>query len=271
MSTEVIEQQVEQEEVIDQEGQPTGVDGGAPESESPVKDDSFERGFNAIKGIEPEPEPEEERFAGYTKAELDGLFEKSKEVDRLRERESKVFGTLGNLKQSIEAIRSQPATQATRVNLEGKLSRLEAEFPEMAALLREDLSEAFDSAPQGSGSVDIEKIIGERLAEREKTLEMRLVGMRHKDWREVVKTPEFDQWKGTLPPDELESLGESWNADEIADGLDRFKIWRDASVEKRQNRQQKLQAAITPKGGRQATTSTETDAFLAGFKSVRGG
>lgn len=240
--------------------------------ESPEKDDSFEQGFNTVKGIEsPEPEPEP-LFAGYTKAQLDELFEKSKEVDKLRERESKVFGTLGSLKQSIEAIRSQPAaTPAARLNLEGKLSRLEAEFPEMASILREDLAEAFESAGQTSQSVDVEKVIGDRLAERERAMEIRLVGMRHKDWREVVKTPEFEQWKGTLAPDELENLGNSWNAEEIADGLDKFKSWRDASVEKRQSRQQKLQAAITPKGGRQATTSTETDAFLAGFRAVRGG
>lgn len=244
--------------------------------ETPDEDASFEEGFNATKGIEtPEPEPEP-LIAGYTEEQLKEMFQRVSEIDKIRERENKVFGTLGNMKQAIDALRNQPAPQQGGVKLNaGALKRLESEFPEMAELLREDLSDAFTGSQSGPSSVDLERIFTERLSQQQREsargFEVRLVRMKHKDWDKVIHTPEFAQWKGSLRPDELRIVNDSWDADEVSESLDRFKSWRDTAVQNRQNRQAKLNAAITPKGGRQSASSMEQDPFVAGFKSVRGG
>ena len=104
-----------------------------------------------------------------------------------------------------------------------------------------------------------------------KTNETKLLSVMHPDWKSIPSTPEFAQWKGTLAPDELQVVNDSWDALSVGDALTKFKAWKAQTVQAKQQRQSRLEAAVTPRGTRQPTPSmTEQDAFLAGFKSVRG-
>lgn len=277
MTTEALQQQEQVTEVqpsaeVSQE-QATEQQAAAPAEQS--DDAAFQSGFDTARGNEPELEPEEpKRFAGYTEDELRVLLSKVEEVDKLKERESKVFGALGGLKRSIEEIRNQPkqAQPAAALDLKGKLNRLSAEFPEMAALLTDDLAEALQQ-PSGVG-VDPEafgRAVDAKFDNVSKGYELKLLTVMHRDWKQVVQEPAFEQWKATLPPDQLQVVNDSWDAISVGETLTAFKEWKNKTTQTKQNRQSRLESAIAPKGNPQMAPSlSDEDAFVKGFKSVRG-
>lgn len=237
---------------------------------------AFARGFDSARGVEAEPEPEPVRIAGYTEEELRDLLGKAKEVDKLREREAKVFGTLGSLKQAIDQLKQQAPAAPAAVALTGQLKRLSAEYPEMAEMLSEDLKEALAGGQPGSSASD--ESVNSRLELAEKKMEQKLLTIVHPDWRQVAASPEFEQWKGALPPDELQIVENSWDALSVADVLTKFKESRRsdqeqqaAAAQAKQTRQTRLEAAVAPRSARAMPgTVTDEDAFVAGFKRARG-
>jgi hypothetical protein len=274
MSVEEQQQQATAEPQVDQVDGEKPFEGQVSEGALPADtsaDSDFLAGFDAARGIESEPEPELPKlFAGYTEDQVRALLEKAGEVDKLKERESKVFGTLGALRQAVDALKAQPQQQAAApVNI--ALKRLSQEYPEMAASLMEDLKESqFGGGSQFDPSV-VDRAIGEKLESVTKTYELKLLSMMHKDWRTIPQSPEFAQWKGGLPPDELQVVNDSWDAISVGESLTKFKAWKETNTQAKQQRQSRLEAAVTPRGTRKPTPSmTEEDAFIAGFKSVRG-
>lgn len=242
---------------------------------APSQDDAaFQQGFDAAQGAEPEPEPEPTKMFGkYTEDEAIALLDRISEVDKLKEREAKVFGTLGSLKQQLDQLRSQPS-QVSAARIDTTLRRVSAEYPEMAEALREDLAEALQGG-QGFDSSAMERSFNEQLEKVEKKNEQKLLSVMHPDWRKIPASQEFAQWKGTLSPDELQVVDDSWDAISVGESLSRFKAWKThttQAAQAKQQRQNRLEAAVTPKGGSKPTPSqTDSDAFLAGFKSVRNG
>lgn len=239
------------------------------------EDAAFQAGFDTARnGGEPEPEPEPPKLiAGYTEEEIKALLQKAGEVDRLKERESKVFGSLGALRQAVDALKVQPSQQAAApVNI--ALKRLSQEYPEMAESLMEDLRESLSGgvAGQSFDPVAVDRIVSRKLEDTSKSYEMKLLSVMHPDWKAIPASPEFEQWKGTLSPDELQVVNDSWDAIAVGDTLTKFKAWKTQTSQAKQNRQSRLEAAATPtRGARTPTPSlTEHDAFVAGWKSVRG-
>lgn len=253
---------------------------------SPQDDAAFLAGFKGVTDgtddveqstepepeVAPEPEPEPVKLiAGYTEDELRDLLSKFQEVDRLKASEAKLFGTLGSMKQAIDAMRSQQPTATAKYSKEG-FKRLSAEFPEMAEMLAEDLS-GF-SLPQQQAGLDIsavQNVINERIEVVKRDQETKLLGMVHKDWRHVVQEPEFQTWKGSLAPEAQDVLDNGWDAELIADGLTAFKEWKSKTAQSKVSKQSRLEAAVAPKTtARTAPVQTDDDAFSAGFNSVRG-
>lgn len=248
---------------VEQETQEVGTE--APGSDA----DAFEAGFAAVNSgeSEPAPEPEPARIAGYTEEELRALLDKTSEVDRLKASESKLFGSLGALRQAVDALKSQPRQSGAA--LQGKLTRLAAEYPEMAELLADDLREALTGAP--TPSADVHQVVSEQLQATSRQYESKLLSVMHPDWKSIPASAEFAQWKGTLTPDELHVVNDSWDALAIGEVLTRFKNWKGQTQKTQQQRQSRLAAAVTPKGARQAQPAmSDSDAFVAGFNAVRG-
>ena len=269
----------------------------APEVETPVEqetaeaspqndDAAFLAGFKGVTEgtsdvdssaeqtpeVAPEPEPEPVKLiAGYTEDQLRDLLSKASEVDRLKASEAKLFGTLGSMKQAIDAMRSQQPTATAKYSKEG-FKRLSAEFPEMAEMLAEDLS-GF-SLPQQQAGLDIsavEGVINERIEAVKREQATKLLGVVHRDWRQVVQEPEFQTWKGNLAPEAQDVLNNGWDAELIAEGLTAFKEWKSKAAQSKQVKQNRLEAAVAPRTtARTAPVQTDEDAFLAGFKLARG-
>ena len=148
MTTEDLQQTAATDEVIAQGVEESTTSEAVEQAAAPeatADDAAFQEGFDAARSggeLPPEPEPPK-LIAGFTEDQVKELLQKAAEVDQLKARESKMFGTLGSLKQAIDAVRNQPqAPQGGPVRISGALKRLSAEFPEMAALLSEDLNEA---------------------------------------------------------------------------------------------------------------------------------
>lgn len=260
---------------------------------APSQDDAaFEQGFNAAQGKEvtapapvpepapepapePEPEPAPPAEPEFTTAQIKELVEK---VSAMQQRESKVFGTIGALKQQLDQFKAQPQPSQAAIKLTAeKLKRLSAEFPEMAAMLSEDLNEALAGAPAAPAldpqqlQQQVQQIIDGRLTETSRTYEMKLLSLQHRDWQQVVQSPEFKTWKESLPEKDRTELDNSWEASFIGEKLTEFKDWKNKTVQTTQNRKARLEAAITPRGNPQSPPAPSAeDAFVSGFKQARG-
>ena len=288
MSTEANQEQVIEQPVTEEVVQQEGPEAVADEQQSvesqteqaPVNDDdaAFEAGF---AGVDPEPKPTAEEiakeleFAGYTETQIKELLGKVAEVDKLKEQQAKAFGSLGSLKQAIDNLKSQPRPQATAIQLtKEKFAKLSKEFPELAEMLAEDLNGVLTGGASAPDPAQFEQIIetqlNTRLQPMQQQFEARVLTVMHPDWKQVVPSPEFAQWKQTLPPEVAQELDTSWNAEFIGSKLSEFKDWKTKTAEAQRNKQRKLEAAITPKGGAAKVALSENDAFIQGFKEARG-
>lgn len=294
MSTEATQEQttpeVETPEVNQQAEaageQPAAEEQAQEQEAAPVQsdDDAFMAGFNQANGIEPEakenkPEPEPESkqlIAGMTEDQLKELLEKAAEVDKLREQQAKVFGSLGSLKQSIDQLRNQPRPTATAVQVtKEKLKRLSETFPEMAEMIAEDLNGVLaGGAPASVDPAQFEELVEQKLSTKlqqtQQQFEARVLSVMHPDWKTVVPSPEFNQWKQSLPEEVREELDSSWDAEFIGSKLSEFKDWKSKTAASQQAKQRRLEAAIAPRGSAQPPAQSDDDAFIAGFKQARG-
>lgn len=271
-------------------------------------DDTSEVAIAEVPQEEPKPEVEEEakteevaeevkeeakepETVSITAEQWNALQARLTEIDSLKaettRRIDQTLGKYGELNRTIQQIQQKPQGG---VNLsQAKFTRLKAEFPELATLLAEDLSESFTPAqeeakptPASIDPAELEQRFQSRIAEEIKQLaiknEVRELTRRHKDWNDVVRSEAFNQWGSTLPQQEWEALRSSVDADEISRGLDTFKEHQakvkaaaeqaEAAAQKKQSASKRLEAAITPTGtAGSPVTLTERDMFLQGFKS----
>ena len=251
-----------------QEQEPIEVQEPAP-TEAVAEDDAFQKGFNAAQGVdEPEPKPEPEPEPILTPEQARELLET---VAALKQRDAKVFGTIGSLKQQLDAIKSQPTPQAVKLTAD-KLKRLSAEFPEMAQMLSEDLSEALQGGTIDPGQVSelVEQTVSSRLEQTSRSYEAKFLSIMHPDWKQVVASPEFEAWKQTLDEEERDQLLNSWDAQFIAEKISAHKDWKNKTVQNKQTNQRRLESAITPKGSSAPPAPSPDDAFIQGFRQVRG-
>jgi hypothetical protein len=271
MSTEeVVGQEVLQPDVQEE----VKIDEPAPVA-APNHDADLISGFNAANGIEepvvkPEPEKviEPKLLAGYTEEQIKELVST---VESLKQRESKIFGSMGAMKQTIEALRSQPAAQVSWSA--DKFKRLSVEYPEMAAALLDDLKSAGITASPDNQK--LEELVSQRvqtsLDQSSRAYEAKLLAIQHRDWKQVVAADDFVGWKEALPQDDKTELDNSWDSSLIAQRISEFKEWKAKATQSKQTNQRRLEAAVAPKSSAPVRAApSETDAFLAGFKSVRG-
>jgi len=248
----------------------------APADTKASDDAAFEQGFNTAQGAEepaPEATPEPAPEPAYTPEQVKELIDK---VSALQSREAKVFGTMGALKQQIDALKSQPAPPQREIKLMAdKFKRLGAEFPELAKLISEDLTEALQGetvADNGQATQLFEQLRskGEELELKSKKIEAQLLTVAHPDWRKVVATPEFTAWKATLTEQDRKDFDESWDSEYLSAKIAEHKDWKSKAVQQKQSNQRRLETAIAPRGSQSAPAPSADDAFVQGFRQARG-
>lgn len=272
--------------------------------------EAFEAGFAEASGAEvpppaepqpqpepePMPEPETEPEEGIIPefgltpsairarlAKVDELDRMKQEMHQLAQHRDRQYGTIGELKQRVQQMQEGRTAQPTVRLTSESLKRLRGEYPELAELLAQDLSEAVavgnTPAPAGVDPQQIEQLVAKRTAEVErraqdqtmKQVQQLLLARDHPDWKEVAGSAEFSLWKANLDPRERTMLENSWDSSVIGSALTAYKGWRGKQAEKMVSKRNRLERAIQPNGvASNSDTAGEVDAFLAGFNAVRG-
>ena len=155
----------------------------------------------------------------------------------------RVFGKVGELQQRLDAIKGTAAGISPRAK-----ERLAAEFPELAEMLFDGADEP---APQPPPVVATPPAMPQ-VDELSRTFERKLLKRDHRDWEQVVASPEFSEWKTTvLEPEDAVALNESWDADFVSAKLTQFKEWQQAQQQSPpppKPKPNRLDAAVTPRG-----------------------
>lgn len=231
---------------------------------------AFEQGFadgDEPAGQEPQQdsasqEPSEDIInAVAAKLGIDDLKQRLSLVDELKGRESKVFGSLGAMRQKIDALQRGGVRQLSHDDF----AELNAEYPDFAPLLVAGLNRALAGRPAAEQEVrqpepqrpsaPVRTVDDVALAQEE-------LAISHGDWKEVVQTEGFQKWKAALSPQRQKVLDNSWNVAVLSRVLDEYK----ATLAPKKARQERLEAAITPRGVQRSTPAqTIEEAFLAGF------
>ena len=250
-------------------------------------DDDFASGLTDHEDHAPTPTPAAEsstdtpvetkedipKPASITEKDWADLLNKASSIDEVKAETQRkidtIAGNLGGMKQLIEQLRQRGGVKLTP----GQLKRTAAEFPELEAMLTEDLSEILAS---GTGGVNPEEIDQRAKALMDKELpqvvaafEKKILRSYHRDWVDVVRSPEFVNWQKTLPQDEQDKLLNSIDGEFVADKITEFKSFKAKPVlAPRNTRQSRIEAAIPAKGtGGHAPAPDADDDFMAGLRS----
>lgn len=218
--------------------------------------------------------------AGLTEEQLQALLAKLPKVDELEQSTNnsvrQIHGKFGELQRTINELKSGSGGQPIRLTPES-LGRMNKEFPEMAQMLADDLSEVLRAPGNAPGfdAASMEPIVQERVAagvqQVSQQMEGKLLSMVHRDWPTIVSGNDFKVWAQTLDPQTQVALDNSWDAMWLGDKISEFKQWQQRTRAKQESNKQRLEAAILPQGVNVATPAlTDDAAFEAGFKAVRG-
>jgi hypothetical protein len=217
-------------------------------------------------------------LAGLSETQLTALLAKLPKIDDVEQMTAaeirKLHGKYGEINRALQDLRSGTGRPAVRLDA-AKFKRLQEHYPEIAEMLAEDLNESADLVNgQQAPSVDVDSIVDQRVQaareEMERKLQVSLLNLQHRDWRQVTGSDDFKVWAQTLPPEDQQQLQASWDAYYLADKISEFKAWRDKRTQGSQQRQARLERAITPKGGAAVARSslmTEEEGFEAAFRT----
>jgi hypothetical protein len=209
---------------------------------------------------EVDEEAERERLATL----LDGLPTLQERSQMTEQQIRQLNGKIGEINRIVKGLQDRPAATVTKESFKRTL----AEFPEIAETLAEDLA----GLSIGGQSVDVDPIVQERVQAAtqkiERSMELKLLGMVHKDWKQVTASDGFKKWVTTLPEDQQTELANSWDSSYIADKLTEYKEFSKAQQQQATKRNQRLAGALLPKTRTvpTRTLATEEDGFNAAFR-----
>jgi hypothetical protein len=182
----------------------------------------------------------------------------------------KVHGKIGEINRAVQELQKSQGNTAA-VKLAGvKLTRLQEEYPELAELLTQDLSESGATTGEPSQpNVNIGDEVAKVREDLSKEMQANLLTIQHRDWHQVIQSPAFAEWKQTLPEADRTELDNSWNAMYLGEKLTQFKDYNAQKQTGATQRKERLNRAITPKGSvapLKPLPMTEEDGFAAAFR-----
>lgn len=251
----------------------------APAAESPAEENKPELDESSVEVSEGDATEEPEEELGIPAAKV---REYLAEVEDFKQHRDRLYGMVGSLKQQLQQVseRAQQQVQPSGVKFSAEsLKRMRSEYPELADLLAEDLSEAISVGGNVPSPVFDPSQLAPLFEQREAALtdrlqrqyEAKLLTLAHPDWQEVAQSADFKLWKGMLAPELRDRLDSSVDSYEISQGLSAFKDWKEQQVHRNVSKKQRLERAVQPSGvPATSDTATEYDDFLSGFAKVRG-
>ena len=256
----------------------TGVDQAA---ETAAFESSFEGTDAATPTVEPAPEatpvPEQPPEAAPT-----APTPKADDFDARAELR-KMHGRMGALNDQLQqALRAKEAEVKTAAAQPVKLTRLKAEFGELAELLEDDISEVVKGL--GHQKVDpreIDNLVSKRVADEVFNMRRESITDTHENWETDcwadqpggTRTPEYQAWINTMSAPEASAFENSQNPAFVNRKLNQFYDWKNKLAKTETEKQQRLKAAVTPQGTARAGSQTMSDdealrkGFNEGFSS----
>jgi hypothetical protein len=183
------------------------------------------------------------------------------------------YGALNDLLRQTLKTKEAEGKPAALTSVE--LKRMKAEYPDMAEFLQEDLAEAIKGITQAAPPDPkvIEALVSERVQREMSGLREAAVTDVHETWKTDLfadgkRTPEYDAWLKTMPPDEAEKLEGSTSPYYVIKKLNQFYDWKTKETKAKTEKQDRLKAAITPQGVPRAgqPTLSDQEAMNRGFE-----
>ncbi len=223
-----------------------------------------------------------------TPEEITALRAAAAELSSLRAQLRDANGHIGGLKSRVGELGEELKTAREQKKDEGKppvltaveLKRIKERYPELSEDLTADLSEAIaalrkpDAAPVDYGKLVDDKVT-QAMEAREHKAALKALRDKHPDVVELKATPHFREWVKSIPDAERdEFINTTTNAALVVKHLDAYKAFRDSATTKaKEKSQERLAAAIPPKGvptaGKQTLSDDEAlrKGFAEGFNS----
>ncbi|HYN54396.1 MAG TPA: hypothetical protein VES38_06800 [Methylotenera sp.] len=230
---------------------------------------------NEVTDAQAEVTDTPEAKVGVTAEELTAMLAKLPKIEEAEQMTTaeirKLHGKLGEFNQALQELKKNGSNKPA-VNLAGNtFKRLHEEYPDLAEILAADLNET-GASNNGAEATQFNSNIDERVAQvREdlsKEMQTNLLLLQHRDYPKVIRSDEFNVWKQTLPTEEQQKIDDSWDAMYLGEQLTAFKDWSGKKQTGTQERRERLERAITPKGTQKALVpqaQTEQDGFNAAF------
>lgn len=187
----------------------------------------------------------------------------------------RVFGKLGEFNQKLTELQNV-REKAAGISPKAR-ERLKEEFPELEALLFDEVEEAEindlqQKEIQPQPEPQLEQQPDNQLT-ADQVVERRLLKRDHPDWEQTVVSPEFIAWTEQLPAADKEKLRTSWDADYVSTKLTEYKTLKEAALNKKtegdKNKKARLEAAVVPRGTPSDTSSDADDEEAAMVKAFR--
>lgn len=249
----------------------------------PVESPDFQEGFASVVGGDidevsntTDTEPQPELIGGLSKADFDAIVEKANRVDELNERlrqvSDKAFGSIGNITQQLNYLKQAQAQPKADLSKDAFKALTEYYGDDsLAEALANDLREIglIQTAPlSGFSQDDFDTALQAKAEELERSMNIKLLAIRHPDWEDTKDTPEFQGWAATLPEADQELLYNTWDPIVLSKAFDGFKSWTNKKSDVEAKKKARLEAAILPSGGRSGVEASEEDYFNQGMNKV---
>ena len=212
-----------------------------------------------------------EQQAGLSTEEITAMLAKVPRIEALETMTNaelrKVHGKLGEFNQVLQELKKAGADNKSEVKLAGlNLKRLQAEYPDLAALLTDDLNDSIGTAKEQAPQVNFDERVAQVRDDLSKEMQVNLLRIQHRDYNAVTQSNDFKVWAQTLPEQDQVQLNDSWDAVYLGEKITDFKEWFGKKETSTNDRKLRLQRAIIPIGTQKAVapqSMTEEDGFRA--------
>lgn len=177
-------------------------------------------------------------------------------------------GRIGALNDLVKQTREQKKEEAKPPTLTAvELKRMKEQYPELAESLTADIGELMATIAKPQDKEEVSRLVREQVAELSFAERKQMLSDEHPDWEDIKKGEDLWKWIATLPADEAQAFQNSANPLYVAKKLTAFKAWRDGATKAKDDSQERLEAALTPRGVPRTSKSTISDeeAMLKGF------
>lgn len=227
-------------------------------------------------GVSPEQGEEDAAPIVKVEDELKALKAKVAELSTGADPQSvrKLHGEIGNINRTLKQLQTAKSTPDNDEQLSAALKKVEEmanDYPEFAAPVLDALKVL--GSKQSSAVPDLDERIQQAvLMDRQRTA-IELIDEAHPDRHEVKETPEFKAWFASKTAAYQEKVNTTWNPAVLGQCFTDFKKANEDARAARQKKQDRLDAAVTPKGSQakaQPTTLPDDAGFARGYAKARG-